>query len=49
MGLPQSLLLVVLVIGSILLGSMALWQHANDHATGSDWWQDDSCSGWCGF
>jgi hypothetical protein len=48
MGLPQTILVAVLVIGSILLVSMALWQHANAHATGSEWWQDDSYSGWRG-
>lgn len=48
-GIPPAVLIIILVIGSLILGSMALWNLANVNATGNEWWQDDSCSGWRGY
>lgn len=42
-------LAVYAVFAAIVAGAAALWQHANGHADGSEWWQDDSASGWRGY
>lgn len=47
--LPQQILIPGLVIIAFIFCSMAVWLHANAHATGDEWWQDDSCSGWRGY
>ena len=47
--LPQAFVIIVVVILSIVFGSMALWAYANRHADGSEWWQDDQASGWRGY
>lgn len=48
-GISSTVLIVAAVIGGLLLGWMALWQHANANARGDEWWQDDSASGWRGY
>lgn len=41
---------VIIVMGTILVsGTMAIWMHASEQATGDEWWQDDDCSGWRGY
>jgi uncharacterized membrane protein YjjP (DUF1212 family) len=48
-GIPQRDVIAFDVIGSLVFASAALWQHASAHATGQEWWQDDSASGWRGY
>jgi hypothetical protein len=48
-GIPRTIIIVIALIGGLIFGSMALWKYANAHATGDEWWQDDSCSGWRGY
>jgi ABC-type transport system involved in cytochrome bd biosynthesis fused ATPase/permease subunit len=47
--LPQAAVIALLIILIIVFFSMALWSHANRNADGSEWWQDDSASGWRGY
>lgn len=47
--IPQDFTVIFLIITSLIFGAMALWSHANAHATGNEWWQDDQCSGWRGY
>ena len=47
--LPELLLVPLLVVIALVFASMAVWMRANAHATGEEWWQDDSCSGWRGY
>ncbi|MFZ0548836.1 MAG: hypothetical protein WAM60_25525, partial [Candidatus Promineifilaceae bacterium] len=46
---PQAVTIAVLIILSLAFCSMALWRYANKDADGSEWWQDDSASGWRGY
>lgn len=48
-GLSLELAVIIVMVAILLSGSMAIWLHANDHATGGEWWQDDDCSGWRGY
>jgi hypothetical protein len=48
-GISHDAIIGLIVFGSLVFGSMAVWNHANAQATGSEWWQDDSCSGWRGY
>ncbi|MCA9900912.1 MAG: hypothetical protein KC433_22140 [Anaerolineales bacterium] len=48
-GLPDIVFVVLFIFLSLIFGSMALWVYANRHADGSEWWQDDSASGWRGY
>ena len=48
-GLPDELTIALLIFLSLIFGSMALWAYANGRADGSEWWQDDSASGWRGY
>ncbi|MCB9419400.1 MAG: hypothetical protein H6667_06335 [Ardenticatenaceae bacterium] len=47
-GLSHTMVIPVIVILSLVFGSVALWSYANRHIDGSEWWQDDSASGWRG-
>lgn len=47
--IPQRFTIPVVVIAGLIFGAMALWMRANVHATGDEWWQDDSSSGWRGY
>ena len=47
--LPQKFTIVIVVVAVLVFGSMALWMRANANATGDEWWQDDSSSGWRGY
>lgn len=47
--LSQILLIPLIVVLSLVFTSMALWSYANQKADGSEWWQDDSASGWRGY
>ena len=48
-GVDGAYLTVYAVVAAIVSGAMALWRHANADADGSEWWQDDSASGWRGY
>lgn len=48
-GITQDFIIIFVVIVGLVFGSMVLWNHANAHATGNEWWQDDHCSGWRGY
>jgi ABC-type dipeptide/oligopeptide/nickel transport system permease component len=47
--LPQRLTLPLIVVTLLAFGTMAVWMRANTNATGEEWWQDDSSSGWRGY
>ena len=47
--LPKKFTIVIVVVAVLVFGSMALWMRANANATGDEWWQDDSSSGWRGY
>lgn len=48
-GLPEKDTILIVLIAVLSFGAMALWQHATVHATGEEWWQDESSSGWRGY
>lgn len=48
-GLREAYLVPAVVAGVLLFGVVWLWEHANAHADGSEWWQDDDASGWRGY
>ncbi|MBZ0297739.1 MAG: SoxR reducing system RseC family protein [Anaerolineae bacterium] len=48
-GASQTLLVVLLVIGGLAFGTMALWRYASTRATGDEWWQDESFTDWRGY
>jgi hypothetical protein len=43
------IIIPLVVVLSIIFASMALWDFANRDTDGSEWWQDDSASGWRGY
>lgn len=45
----QAVVIVVVISLGLIFGTMALWTYANRKANGSEWWQDDSASGWRGY
>lgn len=47
--LPEAVTIMLVTFLSLILGSIALWAYANRQADGSEWWQDDSASGWRGY
>lgn len=47
--LSAAFTVVASILLSMLFGSIALWVNANRAADGSEWWQDDSASGWRGY
>ena len=46
---PDAAVITLLIVLGIIFCSMALWSFANRNADGSEWWQDDSASGWRGY
>lgn len=46
---PSRFTIPVVVVAALIFSSMALWMHANTNATGDEWWQDNSSSGWRGY
>lgn len=46
---PEAAVIIALIVLGIVFGSMAIWIHANNNADGSEWWHDDSASGWRGY
>ena len=40
---------IFVVIAGLILATVLLWSYANRQATGSEWWQDDTASGWRGY
>lgn len=49
LGIPHSFIIIFVMVAGLILGTALLWQYANHHADGSEWWQDDSASGWRGY
>lgn len=49
LGVSYSFIIIFVMVAGLILGTMLLWQYANHHADGSEWWQDDSASGWRGY
>lgn len=47
--IPQRITIPIVVVGALVFGAMAIWMRANANATGEEWWQDDSSSGWRGY
>jgi hypothetical protein len=47
-GIPATAVVRLVVLLALLVGTMALWAFANRRVDGSEWWQDDSASGWRG-
>lgn len=47
--MPERFLIPLLVAIALVFASMSVWMRANAQATGDEWWQDDSCSGWRGY
>jgi hypothetical protein len=48
-GLPDRFTIPLVIFIGLIFGSISLWSYANRQATGSEWWQDDSASGWRGY
>ena len=46
---PERASIPLLVVLGIIFAAMALWAYANRKVDGSEWWQDDSASGWRGY
>ena len=49
LGIPHAFIIIFIIVAGLVLGALSLWRHANQHASGSEWWQDDSASGWRGY
>ena len=39
-------IIVYVVVVGLIFGAMLMWDNANRHSKGDDWWNDDHCSGW---
>ncbi len=48
-GWPTRVLVPLVTMLSLIFAAMALWAFANRHTVGSEWWQDDTASGWRGY
>lgn len=46
---PLRFLIPVLFGLALTFIYLLVWTRANAHATGDEWWQDDSSSGWRGY
>lgn len=42
-------IVTIVMVASLIFGWLLMWIHANQHATGQEWWQDNDCSGWRGY
>jgi hypothetical protein len=49
LNIPYAFILIFVIVTGLVLGTVSLWRYANQHADGSEWWQDDSASGWRGY
>lgn len=47
--LPKAVSITLVIFLSLAFLAMALWSYAHKKANGSEWWQDDSASGWRGY
>lgn len=47
--LSQQVIILIVLVAALVFGAMAMWMRANADATGEEWWQDDSSSGWRGY
>ena len=48
-NIPQRFIIPIVVVVALVFGAWALWMRANTNASGNEWWQDDSSSGWRGY
>lgn len=39
----------IVTMDILIFGAMAIWMRANHESKGTEWWQDDECSGWRGY
>jgi uncharacterized membrane protein YfcA len=46
---PMRAIIPVVVVLSLIFAATALWTYANREVDGSEWWQDESASGWRGY
>ncbi len=46
---PKRAIIPIVVILGLLFATLALWAYANRETDGSEWWQDESASGWRGY
>lgn len=49
LGVSTAAIIVYVIVVGLIFGTMLMWDNANEHATGHDWWDDDHSSGWRGF
>jgi hypothetical protein len=47
--LSKAVVIPLIIVLSLIFGAMVLWAYANRQVDGSEWWQDDSASGWRGY
>lgn len=47
--ISSAVIITMVTVASLVFGWLLIWVHANQHATGQEWWQDDECSGWRGY
>ena len=48
-NIPQRITALIIVAAALGFGATSVWMRANAIATGEEWWQDDSASGWRGY
>jgi hypothetical protein len=48
-GISHDFTIIFTLVGGLIFVSWLIWYHANEQATGSEWWQDDTASGWRGY
>lgn len=48
-AISYKLILTFIVVMALICGAAIIWKHASANATGEEWWQDESCSGWRGY
>lgn len=46
---PKAVTIPLVIVLGLIFASMALWTYVNRKADGTEWWQDDSASGWRGY
>ncbi len=47
--ISSAALITLTIVTALMFGWLLIWSHANQKATGKEWWQDDECSGWRGY
>lgn len=49
LDLSRTLIVPIVIVVGLIFASMLLWAYANRKTDGSEWWQDDTASGWRGY